>query len=126
MPSRGRAGARPRDRLRGPYYRWLFFAAGPLEAAVDQQALGLLAPAEREAMAGYGSFDDVVDALEAAVAGREYLVGDRFTAADVYVGSQIGWGLRFGTIETRPAFKPYSSACSRARPRSGRARSTTR
>jgi glutathione S-transferase len=48
-----------------------------------------------------------VDALERAVSGREYLVGDHFSAADVYVGSQIGWGLQFGTFERRPAFEQY-------------------
>ena len=90
-----------------PYYRWLFFAAGPLEAAATNKAFGLEVPAERKAMAGYGSLADVLDALEAAVSGREYLVGDRFTAADVYVGSHIGWGMKFGTIEKRPAFERY-------------------
>jgi glutathione S-transferase len=56
---------------------------------------------------GYGSFAEVIAALESAVSGRDYLVGDRFTAADVYVGSQIGWGMRFGSIEKRPAFERY-------------------
>jgi glutathione S-transferase len=97
----------PGDRLRGPYYRWLFFAAGPLEAAVTNKAFGFELPAERKAMAGYGSLDDVLAVLEAAVSGREYLVGDRFTAADVYFGSHIGWGMQFGTIEKRPAFERY-------------------
>ncbi len=103
------AGLAPRsgDRLRGPYYRWLFFAAGPLEAAATNKAFGFELPAERKAMAGYGSLDDVLAVLEAAVSGHEYLVGDRFTAADVYVGSHIGWGMEFGTIEKRPAFERY-------------------
>lgn len=97
----------PSDRLRGPYYRWLFFAAGPLEAAVTDRALGVEVPAERKPMVGYGSLADVVSVLEAALSGRDYLVGDRFTAADLYVGSHIGWGMRFGTIEKRPAFERY-------------------
>jgi glutathione S-transferase len=92
---------------RGAYYRWLFFAAGPLEAAVTAKALGLLAPPEKRAMAGYGTFETTMDTLEAAVAGREYVAADHFTAADVYVGSQIGWGLMFGTIDKRPAFTAY-------------------
>jgi glutathione S-transferase len=58
-------------------------------------------------MAGYGSLADVVSTLEAALARREYLVGDRFSAADVYVGSHIGWGMIFGTLEKRPAFERY-------------------
>lgn len=97
----------PSDRLRGPYYRWLFFAAGPLEAAVTDRALGVEVPAERKPMVGYGNLADVVSVLEAALSGRDYLVGDRFTAADLYVGSHIGWGMRFGTIEKRPAFERY-------------------
>ena len=92
---------------RGNYYRWLFFAAGPLESAVTGKALGLLAPAEKSAMAGYGTFDDVMNALERAVKDCEYLCGNQFSAADVYVGSQIGWGMMFGTIDKRPAFADY-------------------
>lgn len=97
----------PTDKLRGPYYRWLFFAAGPLEAAVTNRAFGFQVPPERRAMAGYGCYEDVLDTLEATLEGREFLVGDRFTAADLYVGSHIGWGLQFGTVEKRPAFERY-------------------
>ena len=95
------------DPLRGPYYRWLFFAAGPLEAALSNKALGFAVPAEREGMVGYGRLATVMDVLERAVSRAEYLVGDSFTAADVYVGAQIGFGLRFGSIEKRPAFERY-------------------
>ena len=111
----------PGDRLRGPYYRWMFFAAGPVEAATSNKALGLEVSAERKAMVGYGSLADVMSALEAAVSGREYLVGDRFTAADVYLGSHIGWGMRFGAIEKRPAFERYFERIS-TRPAAIRAR----
>jgi glutathione S-transferase len=97
----------PGDRLRGPYYRWLFFGAGPLEAAVSNKMMGFVVPEEREKMIGYGRFDDVLKALEGAVSQGEYLVGDRFTAADVYVGSHIGFGMQFGTLEKRPAFEQY-------------------
>jgi glutathione S-transferase len=120
FPEAGLAPA-PGDRLRGRYYRWLFFTAGPLEAAATNKAFGFEVPAERKAMAGYGSLADVLAVLEAAVTDREYLVGDRFSAADVYVGSHIGWGMRFGTIETRPAFERYFERLS-ARPAAIRAR----
>jgi glutathione S-transferase len=94
--------------LRGTYYRWLFFAAGPVEAAVTAKSLGLLAPADKKMMAGYGSFEETVDTLEkAAASASPYLCGDQFTAADVYVGSQIGWGMMFGSIDKRPAFEDY-------------------
>jgi glutathione S-transferase len=95
------------DRRRGPYYRWLFFAAGPVEAAASNRALGLVVPAGRERMIGYGTFEDTINTLENAVSRGEYLLGDRFSAADVYVGSHIGFGLQFGTIEKRPVFEHY-------------------
>jgi glutathione S-transferase len=102
----------PGDRLRGPYYRWLFFAAGPIEAAASNKALGFVVPEGRERMIGYGSYAEVMNALEAAVSQGDYIVGGRFTAADVYVGSHIGFGLQFGTIEKRPGFERYWSRIS--------------
>jgi glutathione S-transferase len=110
----------PGDRLRGPYYRWLFFAAGPLEAAASNRAMGFVVPQERERMMGYGRLEQVIDALEAAVSRGRYLVGDSFTAADVYVGSHIGFGMQFGTIEKRPVFEQYWQRLS-ARPAARRA-----
>ena len=97
----------PGDRLRGAYYRWLFFAAGPLEAAVTNKALGVEVPEGRERMVGYGSFDAVMAAVEGALGADGYLAGDSFTAADLYLGSQLGFGMMFGTIEKRPAFERY-------------------
>jgi len=97
---------------RGTYYRWLFFAAGPLESAVTAKAMGLLAPADKAMMAGYGTFESVMDRVESAVSGPAWICGDQFTAADVYVGAQIGWGLQFGTMEKRPAFEAYSARLS--------------
>jgi len=96
------------DPARGTYLRWLFFGAGPMEAAVTARSLGLLAPADKAGMAGYGAFDQMVDALETAVEAGPYILGDRFSAADVYVGSQIGWGLQFGTLPERPSFAAYA------------------
>jgi glutathione S-transferase len=98
---------KPGSRERGPYYRWLFFAAGPVEAATTNKALGFEAPAERRGMVGYGSLPEVLNALEAAVSTGPYLLGDKFTAADVYLGSQMGWGMQFGTIEKRPTIERY-------------------
>jgi glutathione S-transferase len=111
----------PGDRLRAPYYRWLFFGAGPYEAASSNKVLGFVVPPERERMMGYGNLGKVLGTLEAAVSSGDYLVGNSFTAADVYIGSQIGFGLMFGTLETRPAFERYwqwlsaRPACKRAK-----------
>ena len=101
------AGLAPPAAERGAYYRWLFFGAGPVEMAVTNKALGIEVPAEREVMVGYGSYARVMDTLEKAVSATDYVAGDSFTAADVYVGSQVGWGLQFGTVEKRPAFEAY-------------------
>ncbi|HXW48441.1 MAG TPA: glutathione S-transferase family protein [Xanthobacteraceae bacterium] len=97
----------PGDRLRAAYYRWLFFSAGPYEAASSNKVLGFVVPPERERMMGYGNIDKVLSTLEAAVSSSDYLVGDSFTAADLYVGSQIGFGFMFGTLDPRPAFARY-------------------
>jgi glutathione S-transferase len=95
------------DRLRAPYYRWLFFSAGPVEAAVSNKAMGFVVPPERERMMGYGNMALALKTLEEAVSRNDYLVGNSFTAADLYVGSQIGFGMMFGMIEKRPAFEAY-------------------
>jgi glutathione S-transferase len=100
-------GLAPKPEERGDYYRWMFFAAGPLEASVTNRALGFEIPAERLRMAGCGGFGDVMKTLEYAVSRSPYIAGERFTAADVYVGSHIGWGLGFGSVEKRQAFVDY-------------------
>ncbi len=117
------AGLRPAPGTReaAAYYRWLFFAAGPVEAAVTNKSMGWDVPDDKKMMAGYGSFDDVIAALERAVGSSDYVAGDRFTAADVYFGSQIGWGMMFGSIEKRPAFEAYWDRLS-SRPAAVRAR----
>jgi glutathione S-transferase len=104
FPERGLA---PPPADRADYYRWLFFCAGPLESAVSNRAFGFEVPHERERSIGYGNFADVMDTLEHAVSRRPYVAGDHFSAADVYVGSQVGWGLFADTIERRPTFQAY-------------------
>jgi len=95
------------DPRRAAYYRWLFFAAGPLEMAVTAKALGWQVPEGRSGMVGFGSYDDTLNALETALKPGPYICGEQFTAADVFVGSSLGWGMMFGTIEKRPLFESY-------------------
>lgn len=105
------AGLAPglQEPLRGPYLRWLFFAAGPVEAAVAAKALGQLPPEDKAGVVGYGSFDQMVAVLEQAAAGASpWLLGGRFSAADVYLGGQVDFGLRFGTLPERPAFVDWA------------------
>lgn len=102
-----KAGLAPPPAERANYYRWLFFAAGPVEAAVTIKALGFEVPEGKKGMVGFGSLEQVLDTLEKACSSNDYLAGQRFSAADVYTGSQIGWGMQFGTIDKRPAFEEY-------------------
>lgn len=107
--------------LRGTFYRWMFFAAGPVEHAATNKALGFIVPEERRGIAGYGSFDDVVTVLDGLVSQGDYVLGQTFSAADVYLGSQIGWGLRFGTFPRLASFERYWERIS-TRPAAARAR----
>ncbi len=101
------AGLAPTDDERADYYRWLFFAAGPIEQAVTNNHAKFAPSAEQGRMFGYGNYDLAVDVLEKAVSAHPYIAGDRFTAADVYVGSAVGWGISFGTLPRRDAFQAY-------------------
>lgn len=106
------ANLAPSPEQRADYYRWLFFAAGPVEQAIINKSLGFDVPAEKAMMAGYGSYDLAVDVLEKAVSAHDYIAGSRFTAADVYVGSQVLWGIEFGTLPRRPGFEAYGARLS--------------
>jgi glutathione S-transferase len=106
FPQAGLAPA-PTSPQRAAYLRWLFFAAGPLEQAVTAKALGWQVPPGREVMAGFGSYGDTLNALETALQPGPFICGEQFTAADVYVGSSLAWGLMFGSIEKRPVFADY-------------------
>ena len=99
----------PRADEKADYYRWLFYAAGPLEAAVSNQAMGWVPTPERERMFGYGNFERAVAVLDELLSLRDYVCGNRFTAADVYVGSQIMFPMQFGMLPERKSFVDYRS-----------------
>lgn len=101
------AGLAPTPEERANYYRWMFFAAGPLEQAAGIKALGVEIPGDKQGMLGCGNLELTLNALSKAVTANAYIAGDRFTAADIYVASHIGWGMQFGTIEKRPEFVAY-------------------
>lgn len=102
------AGLAPTPDERADYYRWLFFAAGPIEQAVMDRSLGLSPTTEQERSAGYGSYDRAMDVLDRKLQSDAYVCGDRFTMADVYVGSQVDWGLQFKTFPEHDSFLAYA------------------
>lgn len=101
------AGLAPLPEEKGNYYRWMFFAAGPLEQATALKGLNVNIPAEKQGMLGFGNFEITLNALSKALLDNPYIAGNRFTAADVYVGLSVGWGMQFGMIEKRPEFVAY-------------------
>ena len=102
------AGLLPSDAELADYYRWMFFAAGPLEQAIVSRSMNWEVPKEREGMVGFGSLERVLNTLDGHFAAHDFVCGPRFTMADVYVGSQIDWGLTFGSIPPRESFVAYA------------------
>ncbi|WP_375381895.1 glutathione S-transferase family protein [uncultured Sphingomonas sp.] len=101
------AGLAPPPSERGEYYRWMFFAAGPVEQAVTNRSMGVTADEQKSRMLGYGTYDKVVEVMDQALTGREWIAGDAFSAADVVFGAQIVWGMQFQTIPKLDAFVAY-------------------
>lgn len=94
------------DPARGAYLRWMFFAAACVDPALIDRMLARPVP-EHVGAVGYGRYEHVVDALDKALTPGPYLLGERFTAADLYIGSQIGFGAMTKALELRPAFQSY-------------------
>ena len=119
------AGLAPDPSARDGYYRWLFFAAGPLEQAATSKAVGWEPSDERQkGMLGFGDYDRTVQTLETAVKaaldGPGWLTGDRFTACDLYVGAHLSWGTGFGTLPRSEPFLAFVEKVN-ARPAAQRA-----
>lgn len=110
----------PGDPLRGTYLRWMFFAAGPLEEATNARNMGWEIPPDKRRSSGFGEFARVLDALEEAIAPGPHVLGEQFSAADIYFGQKIAWCLMTGLIDTRPSFQTYVE-CINARPAAKRA-----
>ncbi|QFT77238.1 glutathione S-transferase family protein [Erythrobacter sp. THAF29] len=100
-------GLLPDPHEKAAYFRWLFFAAGPIEQALLAKALDWKVPEERTATAGFGTLERALSAMEGWLSDNDFAAGNRFTMADTYVGSQFVWGMRFGSIPETPAFKSY-------------------
>ncbi|MBY6200880.1 glutathione S-transferase family protein [Maritalea mobilis] len=94
---------------RGAYYRWLFFGAGAVDPAVSVASLEVETDDPQiYRRVGWGSLTAVAATLEHLLEdGRKHILGEAFSAVDVYLGSQIAWGLQFGTLPERPGFADY-------------------
>ena len=103
------AGLAPDPADRADYYRWVLFTAGPVEAAFTARAMGWEVPADKQAMAGFGNYDTAMSTLEKALSGKPYIAGDRFTAADLFVGAMVNFMLAFKLLEPTPAFTDYAA-----------------
>lgn len=106
FPLAGLAPA-PDSPARGDYYRWLFFAAGPLDTASTLKSLGYGSPPLGGIRASWGTLDRVVAMLENVLSQRDWLAGGKFSAADLYLGSLLDWAVRFGNVAARPVFERY-------------------
>lgn len=93
------------DPQRGPYLRWLFFAPSCIEPAMNDKAFNR-DPAPSSTI-GYGDYETVMNTVAEVVSQGEYLLGDRFSAADVALGSTLRYGMMFGIIPNRPEFASY-------------------
>ena len=112
------------DPKRGAYFRWLFFGAGCFEPALLDKMMNR-PEVERKSALGYGSYEDVLNAMKGTLEKSPYLTGDTLTAADIYLGAQMGWAMMFGApglkgekvfddyvarVTERPAFKRAAAA----------------
>lgn len=98
----------PDDSARGIFLYWMFFAPAVIEPTMAEKA-GNIEPNPRRN--GWGSFDLMIDTLAAGLDGRDWLMGDRFTAADVMVGSSVAFLNLFGMLPDVPVIAGYVDRC---------------
>lgn len=102
------ANLKPLEDERADYYRWMIFAAATLEQGLAFKALNVELDDKQKLMCGCGDFDTALATLAAHLAKNDYVAGKRFTAADVYVGSQLNLFVRmFKMAPTCDAFENY-------------------
>ncbi|GAA4039851.1 glutathione S-transferase family protein [Sphingomonas rosea] len=104
------AGLAPALTDRADYYRYLFFAAGPLEMTFSLKAIQYEPPADKQRMFGHGNEALVFEALDRMLGDRDYVTGT-FSAADLYLASELGFMMRFGMITGSPTLQAYVARC---------------
>ena len=106
------------DPLRGPYLRWMAFYGSSFEPALVDRSQKHTPP---PSMAPYGDYDTTLKTLTDQLARGTYLLGERFTAADVLWGTALSWTVMFGLVPETPVVKAYIDRVN-ARPAVVRAR----
>jgi glutathione S-transferase len=93
------------DPARGTYLRWSLFAPSVIEPGAMAKAAGW---PYKEAQAGWGSHETMLAAMESALAGRSFILGESFSMADVIFGGTLRYMLMFKMVEARPVFTEYA------------------
>lgn len=93
------------DPARGTYLRWSLFAPSVIEPGAMAKIAGW---SFKEGQAGWGSYDAMLAAMESAIAGRSFILGDTFSMADVIFGGTLRYMLTFKMLDPRPAFTSYA------------------
>lgn len=105
------------DPSRGTYLRWSLFAPSVIEPGTMAKSAGW---SFKESQAGWGNYETMLTAMESAIKDGPYVLGDKFSMADVIFGGTVNYMLMFRLIEPRPVFTSYADRL-RARPGSQRA-----
>jgi len=98
----------PTDPRRGRFLQWLMFSPSTIEPVMMEKRSGAT---PNTISAGWGDYDRAMGALEAALKPGPWLFGNDFTAADLFIGSSLAFGLRFGMVDKRPAFTEFAERC---------------
>jgi glutathione S-transferase len=115
--SLGKLAPTPDDPVRAPYLRWSFFAPSVIEPGMVAKSSGAQF---KPGQVGWGTYESMIATMESAIAGRSYILGDRFSMADCVFGGTVRYMLRFKLLEATPAFTGYAERLA-ARPAAQRA-----
>src|SRR5450755_3991614 len=100
----GRLAPTPDDPRRGTYLRWSLFAPSVIEPGAMAKMNGWVA---KPSQAGWGTHEAMLAAIESAISGRDFILGDQFSMADLIFGGTLRYMLRFKMLEARPSITAY-------------------
>jgi glutathione S-transferase len=115
--SLGKLAPSPDDPARAAYLRWSLFAPSVIEPTVSAKSTGAQF---KPSQVGWGTYESVIASMESAIAGKTYVLGDRFSMADCIFGGTVRFLLRFKLIDATLIFTAYAERLG-ARPAAERA-----